>query len=136
VREIASAIMAMSLAVRLSLLLVFMAIVDAAMPINAFHDDLSPPRGRPLRSPARGVDSDIPDRYPSPLPPRSRRFELAGSIVETGAAAPEPQPQAGGEARAQATLRSRSSSSARPTRDPSSEQLDLEDASDFSSIDV
>jgi hypothetical protein len=130
--------MTMSLAIRLSLLLVCAAMfADAAMPINVYHEDLStsPPRGQMLRSPSRG-DSEVPDRYPSPLPPLSRRFDLAGSIVEAGAAAPEPASAAsalGGEVRTQATLRNRSSSSARLARDPA-EQLD--DSSDFSSIDV
>jgi len=84
--------MTTSLAMRLSLLLMFLAMfADAAMPVNVYHEDLSTPtRGRTLRSLDRGADSDMPERYPSPLPPRSRRFELAGSIVETGAASPEP----------------------------------------------
>jgi hypothetical protein len=130
----------MSLAMRLCLLLMFLAMFgDAAMPINVYQEDFSTPmRGRTLRSLERGADSDMPERYPSPLPPRSRRFELAGSIVATGAAAPEPAAAASVlGAKGQTTLQRRSSSSALLFRGPTEQVLlEMDDASDFSSVDV
>ncbi|KAJ1471631.1 hypothetical protein T484DRAFT_1977295 [Baffinella frigidus] len=121
---------AMTRAIRISLSVLFLAMfADAAMPVHVYHEELSasPPRGRTLQSLSH------PHHYPSPVPPPSRRFELAG--VEKGDA-PESAATAsvlGGEAYAQPTLRRRSLSSARVIRSPSAE---LDDTSDFSSIDV